>query len=90
VIHPQHKCIPLNSSISSCILQWANSGQCKGREVDKFYDQWGKQRQYTINYVSNTVYLPKMWSTYSGMFMASHRVGDSEAMYQEILATHKW
>jgi len=26
-----------------------------------------------------------MWSTYSGTFMAWHRVGDSEEMYQEFL-----
>jgi len=45
---------------------------------------------YSNTMYSNTMYLPKMWSTYSGKFMASHRVGDSEAIYQEILATHKW
>jgi hypothetical protein len=63
-------------------------GNARREKLISFMTSVGKTK--TIHYISNTVYLPKMWSTYSDTFMASHGVGDSEAMNQEILATYTW
>ena len=89
LIHPQHKCILLNNSVSSCILWWAK-GNARGQKLISFMTLMGKTKTVHYKLYSSIMYLQNMWRIYSGTFMASHRVGDSEAIYQEILATRKW
>jgi len=65
-------------------------GSARGEKLISFMTLMGETKTIHYKLYFNTMSLPKMRSTYSGTFMASHRVGDSEAIYQEILATHKW